>query len=973
MSTVNAYNEKKTIRTYLIGDTDINPFISEYLGSLMFYPYPLKNKIFKEVKEVEYNLFCLENDFIKMTILPDLGGKLYSAVDKRSNQDIFYCNPVVKPQLVGCTGAWTSGGVEFNFPNRGHRPTATDYTDTMFKTYQDGSASITICDIDMISWQWFTVELRLYPGKAYIEQIVRMYNTNDYYDSCYFWTTSAELEKPGLEYRFPFLWHIEEESRKKYLWPYAEDGPFAAEGVDLRFCDTMKAFTLPFGSEVLKDYVGIYYPDTDSGVVHVADFRQVPGKKVWAWGNASAGVNWCKRLTDNDERYIELQAGAVETQNEFKIIEPHNKIELCEYWLYSNGNGPLCAASKEVIASYKMEDDALLFSFIATDCYQEAEFTFMVADQIVWQQKIDLDAIKNTKLKVPFKTEWMDYDLSFTITNSQEVLLQETILDNGEALEMIEREEYVSKDEVRESECAQALALEKRRHYNEAIALYLKVIKENPQYVQAYVRLATCYLKKHDPETALRYLEQILTGNPEETELIYVYALALWHTGERYKAVKYFYKVPLSSKLFAAASYFIALYHVGKREYEKALAKLDYITNYQPYHYKSVLLKAYILTLTQKKCEAGEILDKYLEANPLDYIGMYLRDEIYESQEHSKLIFGQRQNIYRLLGFFDELCDWKRCAAIVTKHTQEGGSSALLSSYQYYYLDLLEGGHRQELIAAVNNISLDYVFPNHPVDLKILRSLLTDSSNAKYLYGLLQYRAENYNLVKQVWGELLNSDFSYSVLYRNLAYYYQRVECDLYKAQELAEKGLEKKPFNDYFFYVLYTSYRALGLEEQIISLLRRIEKFESKTEPCRRVWIDMLNHLGQHDQAVQVLEDTEFMIFEHDPADLIPYPKIFRESYLGLARMALREKNYIQAWAAVEKCLNMERRYEENCAEIYFYAGLIQEKRGDFQKALIFYERILAENISKEDKANYQFRVKAAHRIVKLNWIGIK
>jgi tetratricopeptide (TPR) repeat protein len=134
-----------------------------------------------------------------------------------------------------------------------------------------------------------------------------------------------------------------------------------------------------------------------------------------------------------------------------------------------------------------------------------------------------------------------------------------------------------------------------------------------------------------------------------------------------------------------------------------------------------------------------------------------------------------------------------------------------------------------------------------------------------------------------------------------------------------------------------------------------------------------MLNHLGQHDQAVQVLEDTEFMIFEHDPADLIPYPKIFRESYLGLARMALREKNYIQAWAAVEKCLNMERRYEENCAEIYFYAGLIQEKRGDFQKALIFYERILAENISKEDKANYQFRVKAAHRIVKLNWIGIK
>src|SRR5690554_45407 len=219
MNKAKVYKEKENIKTYLIGEPDINPFISEYLGSLNFYPYPLKNKISDEGKEVEYDLYYLENDYFKISFLPDLGGKLYSAIDKRSGEDMFYRNPVIKPQLVGCTGAWTSGGIEFNFPNRGHRPSATDYTDTIIKEYDDGSASVIISDIDMISWQRFSVEIKLYPDKAYIEQIVRMYNPNDYTDSYYFWTTSAELEKKGLEFRYPFLWYIEEETRKKYVWP----------------------------------------------------------------------------------------------------------------------------------------------------------------------------------------------------------------------------------------------------------------------------------------------------------------------------------------------------------------------------------------------------------------------------------------------------------------------------------------------------------------------------------------------------------------------------------------------------------------------------------------------------------------------------------------------------------------------------------------------------------------------------------
>lgn len=973
MSGVSHFNEKRIIKTYMIGDPDINPFISEYLGSLMFYPYPLKNKVSKEAEDIEYDLFCLENEYIELSTLPKLGGKLYSAVDKRSNNHIFYCNPVIKPQLVGCTGAWTSGGIEFNFPNRGHRPTATDYVGTTFKAYEDGSASVTMCDIDMISWQWFTVELRLYPGKAYIEQIVRMYNPNDYEDSYYFWATSAELEKNGLEWRYPCLWHIEEQSRKKYLWPFDEDGCYGPRGTDIRINDDAQGYTLPFGSRVLKDYIGVYYPSDDSNVIHVADFQEVPGKKVWAWGQAPAGVNWCKRLTDNNDRYIEVQAGVVETQNEFNILEPHNRIEITEYWLYSSNNGPLCAATKDVIASYILDNASIQFSLNGTDDFAGAEFLLNVGDKTVFSQTIDIDPVQSTKVETPFATEWLDDDIKFCVKIGNQVLIQDTILENQDALSMIDKDEYICKDEVRASDFAQAFDLEKRRHYNEAIALYTQVIEDNPDYLQAYLRIAYCYLKKHAAQKAVEILDQVLPANPEDVELMYLYALALWQCGRKYAAVKYFYKVPVSSSLFAAASYFIALYYLSKAEYQGALTKLNYSIKNKPFHYKSNLLKAYTLIAMNRKNEAQSVLGEYWQYNPMDYVAMYLLDEMEGSKEHKDLVFNRKENVYHILDFLDELRDWSRCLDVIEQYISQGGTFAPLVAYKYYYLDLVKGGYRVHLINAIDEMSLDYVFPNHRIDRKILGSVVTESPNAKYLCGLMEYRAENYHCAKALWLELAKEDFAYSVLYRNLATYYYKLEKDYLMAIELAEKGLEKEPVNDHLFYVLYSCYLELEQRDKISTLLQRMELIDNQTDSCRRLLIDMLNYVGNHEEAVRVLEETEFALFEHDPADLVPYSKIYKESYLGLARIALQEKAYDKAMSAIEKCLGMERRYEEKMAEVYFYAGVIHEKQGNFRKALEFYSRIVEENISRDDTVHYPYLVKAAHRIVRLNWIGVR
>lgn len=966
MSAVQAYQTRQTIKTYVIGEPDINPFISEFLGSLLFYPYPLKNNLTQEVKDVAYNLFCLENEYFKIAVLPDLGGKLYAAVDKRNNRDIFYCNPVVKPQLIGCTGAWTSGGIEFNFPNRGHRPSATDGTDAIFRNYEDGSASVTICDIDLISWQWFTVELRLYPHKAYLEQTVRLYNPNDYRDSYYVWSTSAAPEAPGLEYRYPFLWHTDEEARTKHLWP------FGKYQTDLRYFDSMKAYTLPFGSEVLKDYCGLYDPGRDGGVVHVADYRLVPGKKAWAWGSATAGRNWCQRLAEDGAGYVELQAGAVETQNQFNFIGPHTHLEYREYWLHSSDNGPLCAASKDVIASYTIGDGLIDFRFVATDQFAAVDFSLWNGAALVFQKAIVLNPLHSTRISVPFTPEWLNADLQFRLVCGTDILLEETVLENDDILAMIDAAADVSAAETRDSDLAKAVDLEKRRHYNQALRLYDQICAENRECVPAQVHRAGCYLKKHDAQKALAVLEAIIPGNPEDIELIYHYALALWRSGQRLKAVKYFFKVPHAAHCFAAASYFIALYHFLRREYRSALEKLAYSLEYHPFHYKSLLLDAYILAQTGKANQAVAILRDYLRRNPVDYLAMYLLDRIAGTAEYTALVMGQRQNVYTVLDFLDETEDWRHCRALLEAYETGENAAPLLKAYKYYYLQYEDPDSRDRLIAALEALPLDYNFPNHRIDLKILATALDCSAKAQYLYGLMQYRAENYDLALQYWNRLAAQDFPYSVLYRNLAYYHFKMAQDYAQTRELAEKGLTMQPFNDEFYYLLSMAYRALNLPDQLRKLLDSLERFTNKTEPCIRVWIDLLNYRGEHEKAVAVLEQTDFSFWEIDPEGLVPYVKIYQESYLGLARKALASRDYRKALDAVENCLKMVKKHEDHFAAAYFYAGLIREKLGRFQEALAYYRQICAANIACHD-AEYGYLVKAAHRVVKLNWVGIK
>src|ERR1700722_18021969 len=104
----------ETIPTYLSGPPHPDPMF--YFGRQSqgaegrIYPYPLYDNLTNQKGEQTYHIVYLENEYVKVGIVPEIGGKLFSAVDKTNHYDFVYHQHVIKPALIGLIGAWISGG-----------------------------------------------------------------------------------------------------------------------------------------------------------------------------------------------------------------------------------------------------------------------------------------------------------------------------------------------------------------------------------------------------------------------------------------------------------------------------------------------------------------------------------------------------------------------------------------------------------------------------------------------------------------------------------------------------------------------------------------------------------------------------------------------------------------------------------------------------------------------------------------------
>jgi hypothetical protein len=330
-SPVQARIENIVIPTYTIAPPDKNPMYLEkrvYQGSSgVVYPHPIVERVFDEKVDQTYNAILLENEYLEIMLLPELGGRVQMARDKTNDYHFVYYNRVIKPALVGLTGAWISGGIEFNWPQH-HRPSTFDPVDYQIENNDDGSVNVWFSEIERMFRTKGMVGFTLHPNRAYLELSVQLHNRTPHPQTFLWWANPAVHVNDDYQSIFPpdVYAVMDHGKRDVSSFPIATGVYYKydyAPGTDISRYKNIPVPTSYMAYHSDFDFVGCYDHSQQAGMMHVANHHVVPGKKQWTWGNGDFGQAWDRQLTDEDGPYIELMCGAfTDNQPDFSWIQP---------------------------------------------------------------------------------------------------------------------------------------------------------------------------------------------------------------------------------------------------------------------------------------------------------------------------------------------------------------------------------------------------------------------------------------------------------------------------------------------------------------------------------------------------------------------------------------------------------------------------------------------------------------------------
>ncbi len=383
-ASVRVWQDTLTLPTYEEGAPDPNPPFDAFATSRFNYPYTLRENITDHSVPHTWRAVYLENEYLKCSILPDIGGHLYTCTDKINGQPMFYANPSIKKANIGYRGAWAAFGIEFNFPVS-HNWVSMSPVPFSFAKHPDGSASVWVGNIDRVYGMEWQVELRLAPGSTVLEEHVTLYNRSDVRHRFYWWNNAGIEVKDHSRICYPMRFTASHGFTDVDTWPVDSTGKDLSlirnqtDGPVSRFVH---------GSR--EPFMGVWRPDTNAGTVHFAEYAELPAKKIWSWGVDPDGLDWRRALSDNNSAYVEVQAGLFRNQETYAFLEPRQTIRFAEYWMPVRGTGGIARANRAGVLNLTRRDGSLIAAFNANYKVPSASIRIMQGKHVVAEEKRSL-------------------------------------------------------------------------------------------------------------------------------------------------------------------------------------------------------------------------------------------------------------------------------------------------------------------------------------------------------------------------------------------------------------------------------------------------------------------------------------------------------------------------------------------------------------------------------------------------------
>ncbi len=987
---VKIWEDSIVLPTYQPKPPDRNPMFyvpDAYQGAKrVLYPYPLMDNLSSAKSDQAHKAIFLENEYLKLCLLPDIGGRLFYATDKTNDYEIFYRQHVIKPANIGMLGAWISGGIEWCVFHH-HRASTYLPVDYRLEEHADGSKTLWFGEFEPRHRMSWSIGLTLRPGRSYLEADVRMFNRTTQTHSILYWANVATHVNDDYQVFFPpsvsvGVYH----AKNSFIhWPLSDEiynGKDYTGGIDVSWWKNHPDPISIFAHDLKEDFMGGYDHARNAGTVHVGNHHVVKGAKLWEWGPGEYGHMWdCEILTDDDGPYAELMVGGFsDNQPDYSWIKPGEVKHLKQYWYPVRDIGGIKKANLEAAVNVQSgEGQVIQIGFNSTRERNDCRLVLEEDGQVLLEAPVDIGPAKPyfNEIRVKDNSDLTRYRVSLLDEEGRELIAYQELkkVYDPELPETIKPPlapgDYA---QIEELVLAGQRILQFHNPGYDPRDYFLEAVRRDPLHSLANLHLGNLADADGDYDKAAAYYRNSirrLTADytrPRDGESLYRLGVVLKKHGKYEDATDTLYRASWDQTWYAAAHLELAKISLLKGQADKALDHLNQSLALNALNPLTHALKAAVLRHLGEQQESLAEARQARVLDPLDRMAAYelLLNGNQGREEFLALMNSNRENYLEITTTYLNCGLYSDAAGIVELALASGDPA--LEDYPillYYSAFLQEKMGREELAAlwyqAAAAAPTDYVFPFRFETLDILdRAIQVNPEDARawYYKGNILY---DHQPVKAMaaWEKAVELDPQLAIAHRNLGWGHYRFLEDLEGAIENYERAMALRQDDPRYYLELDQLYELANASPE-----KRQELYASHPEVVgqrndtyiRNIEILLLN--ARYDEALALLSDHTFLRQE----GVVRLHDLFVDAQLLKGRTLLQEGDPGQALEhflladtyPANQMIGRISDYRKE-AQIYYFTGLAYQELKKARLAREFFGKVADRELGETEYLYYQ------------------
>lgn len=879
--------ESRMFATYPFSDPDPVPILA---ANSKIYPYHKFDGYSHTSQQQAWKVVTLENEYIQVFVLPEVGGKVWGAIDKTTGKEFIYRNEVMKFRNISMRGPWTSGGIEFNFGIIGHHPSTASPIDYVVRTNNDGSVSCIVGSLDLPSRTHWRVNITLPADKSYFETKVLWYNPTPHTQSYYNWMTAAAFATDDLELITPGNQYLTHPGEAK-PWPIDKQGHNLAKYAENNFGGSKSYHVVG----EYNDFFGGYFHNDQYGFGHWSTYEEMPGQKLWLWAQSRSGGIWEDLLTDADGQYIEFQAGRLLDQySPGNHQNPITQVPFGSYysdswtelWFPFNQIGGLTEVSPQAVMHVTRSGDTV---------------------------SIGINALANASGKLLVKTngrEVLSKGISLTPT---EVLTESVFVAEGSEFEVLVEEmdlhyqsaslenqlkrpfEHPELSEVNASTESYRQGLEdlQFREFSKAQTAFEKCLEQDPSHVEARVALAEVLFRNAKYSEALDQVNIALSLDTYRPHSNYVAGNIYRAIGNYANAMESFGWAARAMEFRSAAYTQMSELALGKGKLAEADQLAHKALDFNRHNITSLQIQAIIARKMDDTDRVTKVLSRLLDIDPLNHLGHYEMSKYhadYRLEEHFRSEFADQTYLELALEYVNK-GQVEEAKEILSK------IDGTVPTLWLAYLEQADSQQSIRLVEEAKRAPIEFVFPYRRETIAVLEWTVQQDPHWKFKYYLgLIYWGKNRLAEAAKLMRDCGTDPDDAVFYLTRANLLR--EHDGTDVLQDLERAMSLSPENWRVWSELIANYRQNGNYEKELKLAAKASKKWPENYNLGLAYAKSLLNNRKYSQSISQLKKVHILPFEGAGASRI----IYQRAYLGEALNMMDKRNYRKALSLLEE-----------------------------------------------------------------------